>query len=278
MPSKAVAAAEERAKLNISRDVASKIANLTLVLEPNGFRPMLFVTTKDDDGAKTLQEKWIPTLTGLFFGQPDPDKVRTTEVKVLGQKLRSISLPSSRDLLVGREGTTLVLGLDGNSVAGGVVNASKQEGLLADKKIADAIKDFDGSIMTGTASLGQLLVAMMTEMEKPRRVVEVRPIGPPGVPPPPPEKPVATEESKALKELRKAVAPIPPAVFALTRKEGTLALEVRCNDLKKVSATLINALVESALELSVKRYGGGFQTIGPEPVKPDVPPPPPPKE
>jgi hypothetical protein len=262
LPANLIGTIEEQLKLQIGKDVFGKMSHLALVLEPQGFRPMLVCTATDEKAAAALQEEVLPRLLSLAAPGAPP---RPTEEKVLEQKVQWLPLPpglfGAEKVYSGRDGTTLVVGIDGKGVAAALLGASRKEGLGADKGVMAALKEADGPIVAGTASLGQALVGLLREMESPRWEGPTRP-GPDGKPAKP-----ATEEAKAVKEFQRAVEDLPTAVLALTRKADALVLEVQQRDLRKVSAKAITVWVEAGLDRAARPGRKGFEGVLPPEVK-----------
>jgi hypothetical protein len=260
LPANLIAGIEEQLKLQIGKEVFGKMSHLALVLEPGRFRPMLICTATDEKTAQFLQEEALPQLLSLAARGELP---KPTEEKILEQKVQWLPAQgmfgAEEKLYSGRDGTTLVIGFDGKAVAASLVSIARKEGLGADKGLAAALKEMDGPVLAGSASLGQSLVALLREMESLRLMAPNRP-GPDGKPAKP-----ATEEPKAVKELQRAVEDLPTAVVGLTRKADSLVLEVQQRDLKKASAKIITVWVEAGLDRAARLGRRGFER--------DVPPP-----
>jgi hypothetical protein len=262
LPANLVRALEEQLKLQLGPDLFGKLSHVALALEPQGFRPLLIGTTTDEKAAQFLQEEALPRLATL--ASPE-QPAKPTDEKVLEQKVQWLPLPPSLfgmdRLYSGRDGTTLVVGFDGKAVATALLSASRKEGLGADKGLAAALKELDGPVVAGTASLGQALVGLLRELEHPPAVTPAPP-GPDGKLVKP-----AAEEAKAVKELQRAVEELPPAVLALARKPDALVLEVQQRDLRKAAAKLITVWVEAGLERSVRPGRSGRPEVKPAPAE-----------
>jgi hypothetical protein len=258
LPANLIGQLEEQLKLQVGKEVFGKLSHLAVILEPRGFRPMLVCTATDDKAAQFLQEEALPRLLSLATRGDAP---KPAEEKVLEQKLQSLPSPglfgSDEKLYSGRDGAMLVLGFDGKVVAEAMLSLSRKEGLGADKGLAAALKEMDGPIVAGSVSLGQSLVPLLDAMESPRWAGPIRP-GPDGKPMKP-----KTEETKAVKDLRRAVEELPPAVVGLTRKADALVLEVQQRDLKKVSAKIITLWVEAGLDRAANPGRRGLEDVIP---------------
>lgn len=282
LPGKLLAGAEEKSGVKLGKDVFGKLTAVTLTADlrgelPKGGTPLplLALAATDADAAKALEEV-IPKLVGL--SARDGVTAPASE-KVQGLTLRTYpaeSLPWRTPLYYAREGNTLVLGQTKEAVAGSLLGGAKGGGLLGDTKAAAALKETGDASAVAVLSLGQSLVEVMK--------VEVKPAPPPGDPPAgekPGKEPKDKDEAgaKLMKELERAVEPMPPAVLTLSRKGDVFVLEMKQVGLKAVSAKVINALIDKwAHDLMSGRggrYGPGVIEDSVRDTIPADPPPPP---
>jgi hypothetical protein len=265
LPSKEVAAAEQKAGLNLGKDLFAKVAGFTLTVDVSGEKAksempvQLAVTATDEDAAKALDEL-VPKLLALVGGAGGAP----ASEKVGGVTLRTIpgaSLPWREPLYFGREGKTLVLGPAKEGVAEALTGGAKGGGLLGEAKVAAVIKDIGDAQAVGTWSLPETMMALLTSSESGRGRVMTKPAGPPGgVPPAPPKEKEGNGSEKVAKEMRLATAPLAPAVLTLTRKGDLVVLEAKQAGLKTVSARAINVLVDAAVRQMMTRPGVGVNT------------------
>ncbi|HMC65965.1 MAG TPA: DUF3352 domain-containing protein [Gemmataceae bacterium] len=288
VPSKMVKAAEDKLGLHFGKDVFGKINGLALSIParweiPKGGTPlpMLSIGAADEEAAKSLEDT-IPKL--VAFASRDEVSPSTEEID--GHKIRSVAgsaLPWRTALHYGRHGNVLVIGQDRKQVAAALTGAAKKEGLLAEEKVATAIKTVKAPIVLGVWSAGPTLAQSLTEAigSRSRPGFAEKPL-PPGVgggdpPPAPPKKggPAAPRPAdKRASELMKITDSLPPVVITVQRKSGTLTVTARQPALKTVSAKLITAVVETALQASLFRLGPPvpgqaiIEEAAPVPVKP----------
>src|SRR5207245_6638074 len=103
------------------------------------------------------------------------------------------ALPWRTALHYGRHVNVLVIGQDRKQVAAALTGAAKKEGLLAEEKVATAIKTVEAPIVLGIWSAGPTLAQAVTEAigSRSRPGFAEKPL-PPGVgggdPPPAPPK------------------------------------------------------------------------------------------
>jgi hypothetical protein len=302
-PSEQIGQAEKALDVRFGKDVLGKMRGVGLVVNFRGglpergpWMPMFVVEAVDDDAVKSFEDL-LPRLAGLAGGEaPKP----STE-QIQGQRIFTIAgerVPWGLPLSYGHRGQVLVLGPDGKLVADALSSGVKKEGLLGVEKVAAAVKDLDEPVAVGVGSLGRLLVALPAlgtgeaigpgGIGAPKAVPDAPP--PPPIKrgaarrapagdflgiaedddPPPPAQPKAGAEAEPVKELLKAVEPLPPFVISLSRKPDSLVLEVRQAELKTASAKVIDALIELGFQRALGRGGARFK-VGAAP-----PPPPPP--
>jgi hypothetical protein len=270
-------------KLDLSKDVFGRVSGAAVwVAPPDGKRPggpVFVLQGTDTKAARALEEEALPRLLGLTgAGAP-------AHAEVDGQPLHSVAgavLPGWKGLHYGRSGAVLVIGPDGKRVAEALAAGRKKGGLLGEEAVAAGLKELDGATVAGVASLGGLLVELYKDSERwtnPRTVG--RPTPPPGAGTPPGGAPAARIEpgilsdstAKRAKELARALEPLPPLAFGLTRQPDSITLTARQPQLRRVSARAIDLWVESAMERAAqRRYGtAGYGTAVDVPKKTATP-------
>jgi hypothetical protein len=275
LPSKALAAAEEKSGLNLGKDVFARVAGITLTVDLRGDRAksgpplLLALTATDADAAKALADA-LPKVVGLGGAGAAPPGVE----KVEGLELLSFpaeALPWRAPLFCGREGKTLVLGATKDGVAESLLGGAKNGGLLGEAKVAAALKESDEALVIGTASLGQVLLEWM-KLAEPAPIVNGGKV-PPGVEPKPPKE-TPKVEAKFTRAMVQATEPLPPAVLTLSRKSDVLVLEMKQAALKTASAKIINVLIDRAVHDIMSpsgRFGAGGAAVPDAPVPPPKP-------
>jgi hypothetical protein len=267
LPSKEIEAAEQRVGVKLGKDVFAKVAALTVTVDlsgeqhKNGLPLMLAVTATDEQAAKGLADA-VPLLLSLAAR----DKLDAPAAeKVAGATVRGFpatSVPWKAPLYYGQEGKTVVLGPTKDAVAAALAGGAKGGGLLGETKVAAALKGTDDATVVGTWSLGETLLALYSS-SAPTRPGTVKPSAPPGGDVKP-AKEKADEGAQLVKEMRQAMAPLPPAVLTLTRKNDVVVLELKQTGLKTVSAKAINVLIDAAAR-EIKSPRGGNHAPVPEP-------------
>ncbi len=232
VPSKKLGELEEKLNLKLGKDVLAKISGVSLILAPRGqkglgpLRAVLAVQATDAEAARFLEEKALPRL---------------------------VELPTRMPPLLGRRGNLVVLGLDQSldkdGVAAALLAAGKKDGLLAQEKVAAALKDVDKPVVLGVGALGTLVLKGVQEMGLIReRRFEVPP------PVPGQEKPAKPKEDappampdKVVEAYRKAITDLPPLVLTVQRKPEQLLLTVRQPALRPAAPRIIDLWVEMVL-------------------------------
>jgi hypothetical protein len=281
LPGKKLADLEEKLKLKVGKDVFGKITGAVLALEPVTVSkggtplPMLVLGASDVNAAKALEEEILPKLTGILG-----EAVKRQQETIAGQKITTLPVPlldPELPICYGRQGKTLVLGMDGKRVALALSGGAKKGGLLGEAKVAAAIKDLKEPVALGVVSIGHALPLMLPEP---------RDLGPKIIrkgdkeqSPQRPKRPAELDPlvAKLSKDLAKATEALPPAILTLERKPEHVTLRMRQPGLKGIMAKVITLYMESTLERVNKSRPGG-PGDGPVPIDIDLPPPPCPKQ
>jgi hypothetical protein len=274
LPSKEIADAEQRAGLKLGNDLFANVAGFTLTVDLRGDRAVrnmpvqLAVTAKDEDAARALDEL-VPKLLSLA-GRAVAAPVTETDGGVTLRTIPAESVPWREDLCYGRAGKTLVLGPTKQGVAAALAGGAKGGGLLGEAKVAAALKDTGDAQVVGTWSLPETILAMIESGpgRAPATKWSAPPPGAGGAPPPTGKEKEGGE--KLVKELRRAVEPLPPAVVTLTREDNLVVLEAKQASLKTVSARAINVLIDAAVRQIMEPHSavGSTAPSGPIPDKP----------
>ena len=228
LPSQGVAELESRLKLKLGKDVFGKLDGVGVVY----------------DLAEALSGK-AQRLPVLVLGGKDEEAARYLEEKVVPKVLAALVKP----LHCVRKGKVVVLGEGRQSLAA----VGRGEGVLADRRVAAAVKALDSPLLVGVVPVGQTLVPVLRELETMNLSEYERRFGKEKrfEPPTPRTRPAPFE--KYVKELEKIVAPMTPAVVSLARKPDRLTLEVRQPGLRTYTAPVINLWIESALERGARQ-------------------------
>ena len=148
----------------------------------------------------------------------------------------------------------MAAGSDRKEVVAALNAGAKKEGLLGDEKGAAAVKDLVDPQALAVLSSGKAVAEAFRQRELAPAVQQFTPA--PAIPPAgPADKPPADQPPKLSKraeqtiaDVKKAVEPLPPAVFSLKREPGALTLEARQAGLKGVTNKLIDLWIESGME------------------------------
>ncbi len=268
-PSAVLKAAEDQIKLNVARDVLGRLASAAVVVEPTASLtphgrpvPLIVLQANDADAAKYLEGEGIPKLIGLATvlggaAGPAPAPVRQD---VDGRSIQVVAAGAFADMLgakniyIGREGAFVAAGSDRNEVVAALNAGAKKEGLLGDEKAAAAIKDLVDPQSLAIVSSGKAVAEAFRQRELAPAVQQFTAVAP-NPPAGPADKPPADQPPKLSKraeqtiaDVKKAVEPLPPAVFSLKREPGALTLEARQAGLKGVTNKLIDLWIESGME------------------------------
>lgn len=264
--SKQVEEIETAVKLKFGKDIFAKLTGAAIVIDlldlelgPNPAR-LAILSTTDADTAKALEEDVLPKLAGLL---PKGSKEPTRET-IQGHQITAIP---DADLFIGGHGNILVVGQTGQSVAGALTAGAKKGGLLAEARMAAAIKDLPDASLVGVLSLGSLF-AFVTPLEaqSPRGV----PVPPGGPKLPPQPKRVHPVRAKLTKELLRICDSGPPAVLTVERKPEQVTLVLRQANLRSFSVKLVSAIVHASIEQMLSPdggAGGGAELKPPAPAK-----------
>jgi hypothetical protein len=249
-PSKIIGEMEEKLKLRIGKDVLARINAAALAVDSSirkdhPAHPLLIFRAADAESARTCEEKELPKL----FGLADGEVTLPAEEEIQGQRIRTVGptkLFGRQSVHYERQGAVLVLGLDGKRVAGCLTAGGKKTGLLAETKVAGAFQDADaGAVMAGVIVPEQAVMDFFVLLGS---VAAPRAMPVPGkIPAPPPQKKPA-ETSPVMRQLRKAVEPMPPLVFTLGRQPESLVLQMRQGGLRRAAPRLLDAWIESILQ------------------------------
>src|SRR5262249_20489876 len=143
-----------------------KIAGLVVVMDPGGdpktydLQPLVVLTASDANAAKALEEEILPRLAGML----GPETPRPRQETIEGQRISTLPLPlmgPGQQLHYGRHAKVLVLGLQGKRVGEALNGGVKKGGLLAQPKVAAAVKGADMACALGILELGRLLPALL---------------------------------------------------------------------------------------------------------------------
>ena len=261
LPSKVIAEATAKQKLNIAKDVMAKITGAALVMDARRGEPtgLLVLSTHDAADAKALGEL-VPKLLSLAGGEP----TLPSSEKVQGQPIHSMpgdNLPWRSPLHYGSRDNMLVLGQDRDAVAEALVSGAKKEGLLSNAKVAAAVKNLDEPVVVGITPLENSFwrcpkPAGCSSAVVPKEEWAALPNRRPRI--------SRGETHPGLDQGCRAVA---ACHLTLVRKPDRLVLEVRQPGLKSVSAPVINGVIDSLLQRFVNdianRGGGLGGGIGP---------------
>ncbi|MGH7172875.1 MAG: hypothetical protein ACRELG_21550, partial [Gemmataceae bacterium] len=189
---------------------------------------------------------------------------------VQGQRIQSITEWGSLGMgffpavHYGRRGAVLVIGLDRERVAEGLITGGKKEGLLGETNVAAAIKETDEkAVVVGVLSSARAAMDLFAVMSRPPVVMRA-PAAPGQVPAAPverpPEKPL--DSSKAGQAFLKTAEPL---VFALNRQSDRLMLEIRPLPLRRMTPRLLDVWIEALLQpvgaVSSAGFGGKSDAI-----------------
>jgi hypothetical protein len=274
LPSRKVREREENARLQVGKDVLAVVTGAALVVEVGEGRdrkdrdrprsPMLVLRAADAGAARGLEERGLPKLLGLMADGPAP---APTQEEVDGQRISRVAadkVPGRMPLHYGRKGAVLVLGPDRKRVAEALAAGARKQGLLGEAKVAAALQDVDASaVAVGVVPPERSLTELFTYLGTPAPVMKR--VGPPGAPapaPPPPRKEAPPGLEKSLKDLRKAVEPLPPLVFSLSRQPESVVLELRQTGLRRVAPRVLDVWVESILQRTLPGAGFGMGVGG----------------
>ena len=186
--------------------------------------PIIVIEATNADAAGALEDL-IPKLIG-FATQSDAPKVTTEETD--GIKIKCIAdnnLPWHASVCFGHKGKILIIGQESKTVAACLNQGGTKKGLLAQAKVAAAIKDLDKPAVASLWLIGET-VRYYSAMSKGS----------------------GSTEDKFDQEMKKVVENLPPLLSSLTVKSDSIVLEVRQPGLKSVSAKMIDLLVEKALQ------------------------------
>lgn len=181
-PSEHIALIEKHLGLELGKDVFGKISNLGVVMswgkEPPSDPSKMFAmvaTAADADAAKALEETVLPKLV---MAANDGNEVKPTKDRILDIPVTAYPVGRGMAIYCGRQGKTLVVGMDGKLVASCLFNGSKGEGLLKDARVAAAVKGQDDAIVVGTVNMGQVFKGMMywVSMEQHAEPARDRPV------------------------------------------------------------------------------------------------------
>jgi hypothetical protein len=283
LPSKTIAAVEEKLKVRFGKDVAGRITGFAYALDPRDEIPagatqlgMLVLSAANAEDAQFLEE-FVPKLVGLF-GRDEP--AAPTRETIQGQRISSLpggGLPWGTAVHYGRQGNTLVIGQDRKTVAAALSGGAKKEGWLGEPRAAGAVKGLEEPVLIGPVSPAQALVEAFKLTGMVRAGPRFAPAGgPPVAPPGGAPNPGPNPLDKYIKELLKAAEPLPPLVVGLERKAGSATLTVRQSGLRGPTARIFDTWLDSMLDQMLQNRAGG-PGAGFGGVKGVAPPPPPPK-
>jgi hypothetical protein len=278
LPGRKVADIEEKLKLQIGKDVFGKITGVVLALEPVTVSkggtpiPLLVLGATDVNAAKALEEEILPKLTGILGEQ-----VKARQETIGGQKITTLPVPlldPDLPICYGRQGKTLVLGMDGKRVALALTEGAKKGGLLGEAKVAAALKELKEPVVLGVFSAGNSLPLLLPDVANmgPRVIRK----GEKEQPPQREKRPAELDPvvAKLSKDLAKATESLPPGILTLERKPDQVTLRLRQPGLKSVTAKIVTLYIESTLErISKARQGQGPGGID-FPKEIELPPPP----
>lgn len=153
---------EQKAELDLAKDVIGKIAGLGVAMgdplktpvrrveeKGPGFHrvsvspelPLVIIVQAVDEEAATHLEKVVPRVFGMFSGRPE----EPTQRKLADRTIHQLKL--GRDsAFYGRHGKVLVLGPHESPVAEALAAGSKKQGLLSQPRLAARAKELDDAV------------------------------------------------------------------------------------------------------------------------------------
>jgi hypothetical protein len=303
-PSKALKSVEAKLGFDFGKDLFGKIKSVAVAAPParaeipkGGLHiPVLVIEAVDADAAKSL-EALVPKLVALaHIRNVDLDNLpKPVTETVDGQTVYSLAggdLPWRTAVQYGVRGRFLVLGQDPKFVAGALAGGAQKKGLLAEAKVAQAIKEVQKPVAVGVWSLGQSLTGLVRSDRDyhPRRRYYKEEIEPPSRKEGGERKgddrtgqleKLAQGYRKVVdrhaREMEQAVEALPPMVLSVVRQPDRLTLQMRQGRLRDASAKVLGVLVgwqleRGALEEKIwqleDRYRREFEKLPPPPDRP----------
>jgi hypothetical protein len=269
LPSKQLADLEGQIKLRIGKDVLTRVTGVAVGYAPRAMLPLLSVGAKDAEAAKFLEEQAVPKLAALLNKGHEAEPTSET---LQGQTVRSLPLPGIGKLYYASRGTTLVVADDARSVAVALAASEKRTGLLAEGRVAAAIKDCGDATLLGVWSAGDTLAEWLRSQmgndtpaagPKPKNKAAQKPED---------VSPDKAEDNRLLQNLTKLAEAVPPAVIVVVRKPETATLEIRLPMPRGTTAKAIDLLVEASLHHAVRAERNQRATVAPAAVPVDTPP------
>lgn len=274
VPSAAVGELEKQLNLNLGKDVFGRLKGVALFGDvadgkrPGG--PVLVLQAGDAKAARALEEEAVPRLLSLLGASEAPK-----QEEVEGGPIRSVAAklaPGWDAVHYGRSGAVLVIGANRKCVAEALAAGRKKAGLAGEEAVMAGVKEMGDATVVGVASLGRALVEAYKESERWADPRPAFPALPPGAAPPPGGVPAVRVDPgklsdatrKRAQELARALGPLPPLVFGLSRQPDGVTLTARQPQLRRVSAKAIDLWVEGALERAARRQ---FRAATPVPMK-----------
>jgi hypothetical protein len=261
-PSELVKHVEERLKGSLGKDVAGRIAAITVALPakqelPKGAQevPMLFITGVDAAATEQL-EKMVAPLISAILGDMEPVTETIQGVKV--RSLPAAGFPWKAPLHYGRNGTTLTLGSDRKLVAASLWGKIG-DSLAGDPKVAEALQG-NAAAGVGVWRWGTMLPEALANMGHERKW------GPNGQPIPPDASKVHEKVEKLRKTHAELIGKLPPLVISVARQDDRFTVGVQQRHPAGTPGKLIEGLFDAVMSSATNI----FDTI-PAPAPPAPP-------
>lgn len=270
-PSRSIQEMEKKLGLQINKDVLAEVTGAGIVVHKDWRRKLrqltLLLRAVDEKAAVRLEKNGLPRLCSDSGGEPQKpreEEVGGRKIKILAEKGKGgLPLP----ICYGREGAILVIGFDRECVVESLNAGSKKEGLLAEPKVAAAVKEVnEKAAVGGVLSSARAAMDLIALMSRPP-VMAKRPAAPGAAPAAPVERPPepALESTKSGQALLKAAEPL---VFTLHRQADSLELTIPPTSLRRTVPRLLDvwiaALLQSLGESSAAEFGGKSDVIAPK--------------
>jgi hypothetical protein len=266
-PSDFVKQLDEKMKGSLAKDVAGRIAAITVALPgkqelPKGATevPMIFFTATDASAAESLEKSVAPLISAILGDTIEPVTETIQGVKV--RSLPAASFPWKAPLHYGRSGTTLTLGADRKLVAASLLG-KVGDSLAANPVVAESLQGTKAAGL-GVWRWGTLLPEVLSNMGHERKW------GPNG-------QQIAPDPAKVqekIEKLRKAhaelIQKLPPLVVAIGRRENQFTVTVQqrhpAGTPGKLIEGLFNAVMSSATNI-FENLNAPAAPAGAQPIK-----------
>lgn len=299
---------EQKAELDLTKDVIGKIAGLGVAMgdplkvpvrrveeKGPGFHRVsvspevplvIIVQAVDEEAAKEL-EKIVPRVFGMFSGRPE----EPTQKKLSGQTIHQLKFGRSDSASYGRNGSVLVLGPRANPVAHALAAGSKKQGLLSQPRLEARAKELDDAVaLVLVRPVGAVMGLLMRSSGMEMRSVE------PAAPKKAPEikreidkeanveiqnenaiaQPVKKteivqpdpDEEKILKQFAEIVAREDWFVMRVARTEDRILVDGRAPGLDKIVPKFVDFAMEQYVRFAASEPP--FSVVGNK-IKPEIP-------